>query len=46
MSAHLPLNEMRWKTNFKAMEALWEDFSREADRIDSLNWHQVPLKKP
>ncbi len=27
------------------MEALWEDLSREPDRIESPNWHQVLLKE-
>jgi hypothetical protein len=45
MSASLPLHEMSFEEKFRAMEALWEDLSREPDRIESPNWHQDVLKE-
>jgi hypothetical protein len=45
MSAHLPLHQMSWEENLQAMEALWEDLSREPDRIESPSWHQDLLKE-
>jgi hypothetical protein len=44
MSAHLPLHEMSLEEKLQAMEALWEELSREPDRIDSPSWHQDLLK--
>ena len=45
MSAHLPLNEMSLEEKLRAMEALWEDISREPDRIESPSWHEDVLKE-
>ena len=44
MSASLPLHEMSFEERLRAMEALWEDLSREPDRIESPSWHQDVLK--
>ena len=44
MSANLPLHEMSLEEKLQAMEALWEDISREPDRIESPGWHQDLLK--
>jgi hypothetical protein len=44
MSANLPLHEML-EEKLQAMEALWEDLSREPDRIESPSWHQDLLKE-
>jgi hypothetical protein len=45
MSANLPLHEMSFEEKLQAMEALWEDLSREPDRIDSPGWHHDVLKE-
>jgi hypothetical protein len=45
MSANLPLHEMSLEKKLQAMEALWEDLSREPDRIESPSWHQDLLKE-
>jgi hypothetical protein len=45
MSANLPLHEMSLEEKLQAMEALWEDLSREPDRIESPSWHQDLLKE-
>ena len=45
MSANLPLHEMSFEEKLQAMEALWEDLSREPDRIESPSWHQDLLKE-
>jgi Putative addiction module component len=39
MSAHLRLHEMSLEEKLQAMEALWEDLSREPDHIESSSWH-------
>ncbi len=39
MSANLPLHEMSLEEKLQTMEALWEDLSREPDRIESPSWH-------
>ena len=45
MSANLPLHEMSLEEKLQAMEALWEDLSREPDRVESPSWHQELLKE-
>ena len=45
MSPKLPLNEMSLEEKLQAMEALWDDLSREPDRIESPNWHEDVLKE-
>jgi hypothetical protein len=45
MPANLPLNEMSLEEKLQAMEALWEDLSREPDRIESPSWHEDVLKE-
>ena len=45
MSAKLPLDEMSLEEKLQAMEALWEDLSREPDHIESPSWHQDVLKE-
>jgi len=36
---------MSLEEKLQAMEALWEDLSREPDHIESLSWHQDVLKE-
>ena len=45
MSPKLPLNEMSLEEKLQAMEALWDDLSREPDRIESPGWHEDVLKE-
>ena len=45
MSANLPLNEMSLEEKLQAMEALWEDLSREPNHIESPSWHEDVLKE-
>jgi hypothetical protein len=45
MSAYLPLHEMSLEEKLQAMEALWEDLSREPDLIESPSWHKDLLKE-
>jgi hypothetical protein len=37
--------EMSLEEKLQAMESLWEDLSRELDRIESPSWHQDLLKE-
>ena len=45
MAANFSLHEMSFEEKLQAMEALWEDLSREPDRIESPSWHQDVLKE-
>ena len=45
MAANLPLDQMSFEEKLQAMEALWEDLSREPDRIESPSWHEDVLKE-
>jgi Putative addiction module component/RibD C-terminal domain len=45
MSANLPLHEMSLEEKLQAMGALWEDLSREPDRVESPSRHQDLLKE-
>ena len=45
MPATLPLNEMTVAEKLQAMEALWEDLSRNADALESPEWHRDVLEK-
>jgi hypothetical protein len=44
MSVNLRLNEMSLEEKLQAMEALWDDLSRQPDDIHSPIWHQDALK--
>jgi len=44
MPATLPLNEMTVAEKLQAMEALWEDLSRNADALESPEWHRDVLE--
>jgi hypothetical protein len=44
MSVNLRLNEMSLEEKLQAMEALWDDLSRQPDDINSPSWHQDVLK--
>ena len=45
MSAPLPISEMTLPEKLRAMEALWEDLSRNADAFESPGWHEEVLKE-
>ena len=44
MPATLPLNEMTVTEKLQAMEALWEDLSRNAVVLESPEWHRDVLE--
>ena len=44
MPATLPLNEMTVTEKLQAMEALWEDLSRNAAALESPEWHRDVLE--
>ena len=44
MPATLPLNEMTVIEKLQAMEALWEDLSRNAVVLESPEWHRDVLE--
>jgi hypothetical protein len=41
----LPLSEMSVEEKLQAMEALWEDLSRNADLLESPAWHEEVLRE-
>jgi hypothetical protein len=41
----LPLHEMTLEEKLQAMEALWEDLSRNAEALESPEWHKTALKE-
>ncbi len=43
MNLALPLNEMTVEEKLQAMEALWEDLSRNADLLETPAWHEEIL---
>jgi hypothetical protein len=43
MSVSLPLDEMTVTEKLQMMEVLWEDLSRNADLIESPDWHRDVL---
>ncbi len=45
MSITLPLQRMTVTEKLRAMEALWEDLSRNSNVLDSPRWHEAALKK-
>ena len=45
MPVTLPLNEMTVAEKFQIMEALWQDLSRQADALESPEWHGEVLQE-
>ena len=45
MSVTLPLHEMTVPEKLRVMEALWEDLSRNADALESPEWHREVLEE-
>jgi hypothetical protein len=45
MPVALPLNEMTVPEKLRLMEALWEDLSRNADGLESPEWHRDVLEE-
>ena len=45
MKATLPLDQMATAEKLSAMEALWQDLSRHADRFESPAWHGNVLRE-
>ena len=45
MSVILPLKEMTLPEKLQMMEALWEDLSRNAEALDSPEWHAAVLEE-
>lgn len=41
----LPLSEMTLEEKLQAMEALWEDLSRNPDNLESPAWHEDVLRE-
>lgn len=41
----LPLSEMSVEEKLQAMEALWEDLSRNAASLESPSWHEEVLRE-
>jgi len=45
MDAVLPLDQMTTEEKLRAMEVLWADLSRNADRFESPAWHADVLRE-
>jgi hypothetical protein len=45
MPVTLPLNDMTVTEKLQLMEALWEDLSRNADALESPEWHRQVLEE-
>jgi Putative addiction module component len=45
MTVTLPLNEMSLSEKLQIMEALWDDLSRNADTLESPEWHRDVLEE-
>lgn len=45
MSVTLPLQEMTISEKLQLMEALWDDLSRNADALESPEWHRDVLEE-
>ena len=45
MEAVLPLDRMTTEEKLRAMEALWDDLSGNADRFESPAWHADVLRE-
>jgi putative addiction module component (TIGR02574 family) len=43
MSVTLPLNEMTLSEKLEVMETLWQDLSRNAEALESPDWHKTVL---
>jgi len=45
MPISLPLNEMTLEEKLQAMEALWDDLSRDPETLESPAWHEDVLRE-
>lgn len=45
MPVSLPLNEMTLEEKLQAMEALWDDLSRDPEALKSPAWHEDVLRE-
>jgi hypothetical protein len=45
MSLTLPLSEMTLEEKLQAMEALWDDLSRNPETLESPSWHEEVLRE-
>ena len=45
MTVTLPLNDMTISEKLQLMETLWEDLSRNADALESPEWHRDVLEE-
>ena len=45
MALTLPLHEMTLEEKLQAMEALWDDLSRNPDLLESPSWHEDVLRE-
>ena len=45
MPVTLPLSDLSVSEKLRLMEALWEDLSRNADSIESPDWHREVLEE-
>ena len=45
MPLTLPLSEMTLEEKLQAMEALWDDLSRNSDILESPSWHEDILRE-
>ena len=45
MTVTLPLSEMSLSEKLQVMEALWDDLSRNADTLESPEWHRDVLEE-
>ena len=45
MEVVLPLDQMTTAEKLRAMETLWADLSRNADRLESPEWHADVLRE-
>ena len=45
MPVSLPLSEMTREEKLQAMEALWDDLSRDPDTLESPAWHEDVLRE-
>ena len=45
MSSTLPLSQMTREEKLQAMEALWDDLSRNSESLESPTWHEDVLRE-
>jgi len=45
MPVTVPLNEMSLEEKLRLMEALWQDLSRNAEALESPEWHRDVLEE-